>query len=69
MDALTGVQRGLLYVIANFDEPSRQTVGSKVQEYYDSKEITANSTQVSIPSSTKDLSGKASSIAERIPTR
>lgn len=69
MDALTGFQRDLLYVIANFDEPSGQTVGSELQEYYESELITVGFTQVSMHSSPKDSLRKARSTAERIPTR
>lgn len=34
MNDLTGFQRDLLYVIASFDKPSGQTVGSEIGEYY-----------------------------------
>lgn len=36
MDDLTAFQRDLLYAIAGADRPSGQTVGSELQEYYDS---------------------------------
>ncbi|MFC4990595.1 PadR family transcriptional regulator [Saliphagus infecundisoli] len=37
MDHLTAFQRDLLYVIADFDKPSGQTVSDELQKYYDSE--------------------------------
>lgn len=37
MDDLTGFQRDLLFAIASFDKPSGQTVGSEIQEYYETE--------------------------------
>ncbi|MFC4987866.1 PadR family transcriptional regulator [Saliphagus infecundisoli] len=37
MHDLTGFQRDLLYVINGFDQPSGQSIGEELQEYYETE--------------------------------